>query len=170
MEMLPAARRLAALADPGTTSARQLEALQDAARSRGVSLAVYHAGSRDKIAAAIDAARKDGAEALNVLASLFLYSHRKPIIELAAAARLPAIYQWPESAEEGGLVAYGPNHDAIRRQAGRILAKLLLGAKPAEVPVEQPTKIDLVINLKTAKALGLTIPQSMLLRADEVIQ
>jgi len=170
MEMLPAARRMAALADPGTTSARQLEALQDAARSRGVSLPVHHAGSRDKIAAAIDAARKGGAEALNVLASLFLHTNRKLIIELVASAWLPAIYQWPESAEEGGLVAYGPNHDAIRRQAARILAKLLLGAKPADLPVEQPTKIELVINLRIGKALGLTIPRDLLLRADEVIQ
>ena len=170
MEMLPAAHRMAALVDPATTSVRQLQALQDAARARGASLAVYHADSHDKVPAAIDAARKAGAEGLNVLASLFLHSNRKLIIELAASARLPAMYQWPESAEEGGLVAYGPNHDAIRRQAARILAKILLGAKPADVPVEQPSKLELVINLKTAKALGLTVPQSMLTRADEVIQ
>jgi len=169
MEMVPTAHRMAALADPGTTSARQLEALQEAARAHGVSLAVYHAGTRDKIAAAIDAARKDGAEALNVLASLLFFSNRKVVVDLVASARLPAIYQWPEMAEEGGLAGYGPNHDAIRRQAGRLLAKLLLGAKPADLPVEQPTKFELVINLKTARALGLTIPQSLLLRADEVI-
>ena len=133
-------------------------------------LAVCHAATRDKIAAATDAARKGGPEALNVLASLLYFSNRKLIVGLVASARLPAIYQWPEMAAEGGLAAYGPNHDAIRRQAGRILARLLLGAKPADVPVEQPTKLELVINLKTAKALGLTIPQSVLARADEVIQ
>ena len=170
MEMVPTAHRMAALADPGTTSARQLEALQDAARSRGVSLTIHPAGSADKIAAAIDAARRGGAQALNILASLLLYTHRKLIIELAASALLPAIYQWPETAEEGGLAGYGPNHDAIRRQAARMVGKVFAGAKVSEIPVEQPTRLELIINLKTAKALGLTIPQSLLLRADEVIQ
>ena len=133
-------------------------------------LAVCHAATRDKIAAATDAARKGGPEALNVLASLLYFSNRKLIVGLVASARLPAIYQWPEMAAEGGLAAYGPNHDAVRRQAGRILARLLLGAKPADVSVEQPTKLELMINLKIAKALGLMIPRSLLLRAGEVIQ
>ena len=84
--------------------------------------------------------------------------------------RLPAIYQWPEMAEEGGLAAYGPRLTEVYRQVARVVAKIFRGAKPANIPVEQPTKFELVINLKTAQALGLTVPQSLLLRADKVIQ
>jgi putative ABC transport system substrate-binding protein len=83
---------------------------------------------------------------------------------------LPAIYEWPEMAEEGGLIGYGPRLTLLYRQAARLLAKILRGAKPGDLPVEQPTTFELVVNLKTAKALGLTIPESFLVRADEVIE
>jgi putative ABC transport system substrate-binding protein len=105
-----------------------------------------------------------------VLASALFFVYRAQIIERMAAARLPAIYQWPEMAEERGLMAYGPRFVAVYRQHALQAVKVLKGTKPADIPVEQPTKFELVINLKTAKALGLTIPSPLLLRADEVIE
>ena len=119
---------------------------------------------------ALDAALATGAQALNVLASSFLNRYRAQIITHAAAIRVAAIYQWPEMAEEGGLIAYGPRFVTVYRQHALQAVKLLKGAKPADIPVEQPTKFELVVNLKTAKALGLTIPPSLLARADEVIE
>jgi putative ABC transport system substrate-binding protein len=100
-----------------------------------------------------------------------LFAERQQIITRAAALRLPAIYQWPETAEEGGLAAYGPRIVQLFRDVlSRQFAKLLTGAKPSDLPVEQPTKFELVINLKTAKALGLTVPQAIVDRADKVIE
>jgi putative ABC transport system substrate-binding protein len=106
-----------------------------------------------------------------VLASILLFANRQTIISRAAELGFPAIYQFPAMAEEGGLIGYGSRleqiyHDIISRQ----LARVLRGAETADIPVEQPTKFDLVVNLKTAKALGLTIPESFLLRADKVIE
>jgi putative tryptophan/tyrosine transport system substrate-binding protein len=125
----------------------------------------------DEIPGALAAAKESGAVALNVLASSLLFSARKTVIPQVAALRLPAIYQWPEITEEGGLIGYGPRlikiyGDILSRQ----LAVLLRGSKPADIPAEQPTKFDLAINLKTAKALGLTIPLALLTTADEVIE
>jgi putative tryptophan/tyrosine transport system substrate-binding protein len=105
------------------------------------------------------------------LATPLLFNNRRIIFERTAALGLPAIYQWPEMAREGGLVAYGPSIVQIyRQQTSRLLAKILRGTKPADIPVEQPTTFELVINLKTAEALGLGIPPSILGRADEVIE
>jgi putative ABC transport system substrate-binding protein len=170
-EALPGAQRMAALADATGTSSQQLKALQDAARTRGVELVIYRAAKAGEIAGAIDKAKSSDAAALNVLASPFLNANRGIILERTAAARLPAIYQWPETAEEGGLIAYGPRivqlfRDVLARQCVR----LLQGAKPADTPVEQPTKFELVVNLKTAKAIAVNVPNSLLLRADEVIE
>ena len=120
--------------------------------------------------AAIDAAQAAGVTALNVLASRILDTNRKIILERSAAVRLPAIYQWPETAEEGGLAAYGPRYAKMLRQLARQVVKVLRGAKPADIPVEQPTIFELVVNMKTAKALGLTVPPAILARADEVIE
>ncbi len=122
------------------------------------------------IGPAIDAAHAAGAAALNVLASPLLHSNRLAIIVRTAALRLPAIYQWPETAEEGGLLAYGPRFSEFFRQLARQLARVLRGAKPEDTPVEQPTKFELVVNLKTAKAIGLEIEAARLTRADEVIE
>jgi putative tryptophan/tyrosine transport system substrate-binding protein len=123
-----------------------------------------------EVTGAIDQLRASGAEALNVLASPLLNAQRRLIIERVAALRLPAIYQWPETAKEGGLAAYGPSFAQMGRQNAQQLAKVLAGIKPADLPVQQPTKFDLAINLKTASALGLTIPSALLNRADEVIE
>jgi len=126
---------------------------------------------REEISGAIDAAKAAGAVGLNVLASPLLFAQRRLIIERTTALRLPAMYQWPETAEEGGLVGYGPRIVQLFRDVlSRQLIKLLQGAKPADIPVEQPTKFELVINLNTAKALGLTIPEAMLDRADKAVE
>jgi putative tryptophan/tyrosine transport system substrate-binding protein len=96
--------------------------------------------------------------------------NRRIVIDRAVAQRLPAIYEWSEMAEEGGLIGYGPNITLIYRQLARLLTKVLQGAKPEDLPVEQPSKFELVINLKTAKAMGVTVPESLLARADKVIE
>ena len=171
IEAVPGLRRMAALADSNTTTSPQLQALQDAARARGVDLSVYWIARPEEIAAAIDAAKASDVAALNVLASPVLVRSRPMIMQRVAALRLPTIYQWPEEAEEGGFVAYGPRLvETFRELLTPQLVKLLRGAKAADLPVEQPTKFELVINLKTAKALGLTLPESFLLRADKVIE
>jgi putative ABC transport system substrate-binding protein len=170
MELVPACRHIAALADPAVTGQPQLDALRNAAASRGVELSIYQARGAKDIGAAVDTAQAVGATALNVLASPILNASRKIILDRTAAHRLPAMYQWPEAAEEGGLAAYGPSGAAINRMRARQVVKVLRGAKPADIPVEQPTEFELVINLNTAKALGLTIPPAILARADEVIE
>jgi putative ABC transport system substrate-binding protein len=170
MELVPASRHMAALADPSATEPPQLETLRNAAAMRGFELSIYPVRDPEEIAAAVDGAQASGATALNVLASPVLNANRKIILDRSAAARLPAIYQWPETAEEGGLVAYGPRFTMVFRQLARQLVKLLHGVKPADIPVEQPTRFGLVVNLKTATALGLTVPPSILARADEVIE
>jgi putative ABC transport system substrate-binding protein len=170
MELLPAAHHMAALVDPGTVAPLQFEALRNATAMHGIELSGFPVGSREEIGAAIERAQAAGATALNVLASPLLNRYRQLIIERAAALRLAAIYEWPETAEEGGLAAYGPRFTQIYRQLAGQLVKLLRGAKPADLPVEQPTRFELVINLKTADALGLTIPPAILARADQVIE
>jgi putative ABC transport system substrate-binding protein len=171
IELVPGLRRMGALVDTHTTAARQLQALQDAARARGVELSLHRVAAPEGIAPAIEAARNSGAKALNVLASPLLFSNGRVIFDRAAALRLPAIYQWPEMAQGGGLVGFGPRVIQIfREMLTRQTLRLLHGRAPADLPVEQPTKLELVINLKTAKALGLTIPPSLLLRADHVIE
>jgi putative tryptophan/tyrosine transport system substrate-binding protein len=169
-ELVPAARHIAALADPRVTAPEQLQALQDAARTRGIELSVHLAAKAQEIVPAIDAAQASGAQALNVLAASLLNANQLAIIERTAMLKLPAIYQWPENAEAGGLAAYGPRFTEVHRQRARQLVKIFRGAKPADVPVEQPTKFELAINLKTAKALGLTVPATLLARADVVIE
>src|SRR5262245_52937644 len=171
IEAVPRLRHMAALADADTTRPRHVQALQDAARARGVELSIHRVGKPEEIAPAIDAAKVLGAVALNVLASAFLFNNRQVIMRHVAALQMPAIYQWPEIAEEGGFAAYGPRIVQIfREMRAPLLVKILRGAKPADLPVEQPTKFALVINLKAAKALGLTIPPTLIARADEVVE
>ena len=171
IEAVPGLRRMAVLADSNATGSRQLQALQDAARARGIELSIHQIASAEEITAAIDAAKASGAAALNVLSSPFLYGNRQIVMQRVAALRLPAIYQFPEEADEGGFVAYGPSLVQIfREQVTEQVVKLLHGVKPADIPIEQPTKFELVINLKTANALGLTVPPALLARADKVIE
>ena len=169
-ELVSGVRHIAALADPGVVAPGHLQALEAAARRASIELSVYRVAKPAQIAPAIDAAHAAGAQALNVLASPLLDANEQLIRDRAAALGLPAIYQWPENAEAGGLAAYGPRFAAIGRQSARQLVKIFRGAKPSDLPVEQPDKFELVVNLNTAKALGLTVPQSILARADEVIE
>jgi putative tryptophan/tyrosine transport system substrate-binding protein len=170
IEAVPGLRRMAALADTDTTSPRQLQALQDAARARGAELSIHRVAKAEEIAPAIDTAKASNAAALNVLASPLLFANRQVIIERAGTLRLPAIYQWPEVAEQGGFIGYGPRIVQLFRDLARQLVKTLRGTKPADLPVEQPTKFELVINLQTAKAIGHEVPAGLVLRADKVIE
>src|SRR5439155_9837214 len=114
--------------------------------------------------------KKNHDQGVMVASPAFMFVHRKAVIDLAAAHRIPAIYELKVFGEPGGLMSYGVNASEMQRRAAVYVDKILKGAKPADRPVEQPTNFELVINLKTAKTLSLTIPQSLLLRADEVIQ
>ena len=167
-EMYPKLSRVAVLWDP--VNPTQLKSTQNAAVPLGVKIQVLEVRSRAEVLIGFQAATKARAEALNVFASPLLSSLQKSIRDLAARYRLPAIYQWREHAEEGGLMSYGPSLEEMWRQTALVTAKILNGAKPTNLPIEQPTKFELVINLKTAKALGLTIPPSLLQRADQVIE
>jgi putative tryptophan/tyrosine transport system substrate-binding protein len=167
-EFLPQAQRIAVLADPSTISTRV--PLTSAARDLAVELVRFEAQSPDEIGHALDAITLAKVEAVHVLASPILNAAHRLIIERMHNARLPTIYQFPESAEAGGLLAYGPRLFESYRRVVYFVDRILKGAKPADLPIEQPTKFELVVNLKTASALGLTIPSVLLARADEVIE
>jgi len=167
-EFVPQARRIAVLADPTTISTRAQ--LASGARNLGVELVQFEAQSPDEIGRALDAITMAKVEAVNVLASPILNAARRLIIDRMHDAHLPAIYQWPETVEDGGLLGYGPRNLLCYRHVVSLVDKVLRGAKPADLPIEQPSKFELVVNLKTAGALGMTIPPTLLLRADEVIE
>jgi putative ABC transport system substrate-binding protein len=140
-------------------------------RARNIKLSFYLIAKGEEIAAALDRAKASDATALNVLASPVLYTNRQLIMDRAAALHLPAIYEWAEMAEEGGFAAYGPSLIGVFRDPhARQLVQLLRGIKVADIPVEQPTKFQLVINLKTAEAMGVAEPEALLVRADKVIE
>ena len=147
-----------------------MQMVEEAGRTLGLVTHAAYANTVAEVDAAFAAARRLRVAGVNVLNSPFLYNLRAHIFQLAASAKLPAIYQWPDAAREGGLMAYGPSLDAMNRQLAGYASRILGGVKPADLPVEQPTRFELVINLKTARALGLTIPRALLLRADEVVQ
>jgi putative tryptophan/tyrosine transport system substrate-binding protein len=143
IEAVPGVHRIAALADSNVSTPPRLRALEDAARASGVELSVHSVSRREEIGSAVDAAKAIGAQGLNVLASALLFNSRGFIFDRAAALRLPAVYQWPEMAEEGGLIDYGPMIISLFRDTvSRQLAKLLRGAQPADLPVEQPSRFE----------------------------
>jgi putative ABC transport system substrate-binding protein len=171
-EALPGISRMAVLRDPGIDrSLDDVRASEAAARSLGVRLQVLNAGRPDGLGTAFAEAEGKRAEALIVLPSPFLFAYRTRVVELAARHRLPTMYGQREFVVgSGGLMSYGPDlHDLFRRAASYV-DKILKGAKPADLPIERPTKFELVIHLKTARTLGLSIPQSLLSRADQLIQ
>jgi putative ABC transport system substrate-binding protein len=170
LEFLPGVRHLAALSDAQNNTPAQLQTLLDAARARDVELSIHRVERKEDIGLAIGAAKAGGAEALNVLASPLLHGNRHAIFTRTTELHLPAIYQWPETAQEGGLLAYGPRLTEVFRQLARQLGKVFRGTNPADLPIEQPTKFELVVNLRTAKAIGLDVPPTLLARADEVIE
>jgi putative tryptophan/tyrosine transport system substrate-binding protein len=170
IEAVPGLHRMAALADTNVTPAQHIDDLRSAARARGIELSIIGVAAPDRIVPAIDEAKASGAQAINFLATPLFFVHRRMVFERVAKVLLPAIYQWPEMAEEGGLAGYGSRFAQVWRQRARIVAKVLRGASPADIPVEQPTRFELVINLKTAKAIGHEIPAGLVLRADQVIE
>ena len=170
IEAVPGARQMAMLADANATGPQQLKALQDAARTHGVEFAVVTIRTPDDIVPAMNDIKTSGAAAINVLSSPLLYGNRRLVIERATALRLPAIYEWAEMAEEGGLIGYGARLSGVFRQAARMAVKVLRGVKPADIPIEQPTSFELVINLKTAQAIGQEVPAGLVLRANKIIE
>jgi putative ABC transport system substrate-binding protein len=169
-EVVPDLRRLAIVADVGNPdSVLEMGELETAARAFGLDVITPEIRRAKDIVPAFEAL-KGHAQALYVVASPLINTNLARIHTLAMGARLPAIYNARDLVEAGGLMAYGPNFDDLFRRAAELVDKILRGTKPGDIPVEQPTKFDLVINLTTAKALGLTIPPTLLARADEVIE
>jgi putative ABC transport system substrate-binding protein len=170
IEAVPGLSRIATLADAKVTAVARLNEMQEAARARNVELSIHRVASGEEITAAIDMAKASGAAALNVLASPMLHANFKLIRDHVSALRWPDMYQWPELAEESGFAAYGPRLTQIPDLSARLVVSLLRGREPGNLPVEQPTKFELVINLKTAKAIGVTVPEALLVRAERVIE
>ena len=166
--------RVAVLWQPGgqgeRTDRNNLKEAEVAARALGMQLQIVEARGTADFDRAFSDMTTARAGALTVLPSNMFNTERRRLVDLAAKNRLPAVYQFREYVDAGGLMAYGANLADLNRRAATYVDKILKGAKPADLPIEQPTKFELIINLKTAKALGLTIPQALLLRADEVIQ
>jgi putative ABC transport system substrate-binding protein len=170
IEAVPGVKKIAALAYSAITTKQHLDQLRQSARVRGVDMSVFFVAKAEEIVPALDAAKAAGCEAINFLANPLQVINRGVILDAMSRIKLPAIYQWPETAELGGLMGYGPIFDQVYRQRARQIAKIFRGATAAEVPVEQPANFSLTINLKTAKAIGHTIPEGLLLRADKVIE
>jgi putative ABC transport system substrate-binding protein len=170
-ELVPRASAIAVLVNPSNPNVEsQTEGLQSAATILGIRLHVFSARDDPDIGVAFDALVRERISALLVTADPFFASRRDQLVRLATRHAVPAIYEGREFAEAGGLVSYGPSRKDARRLAGVYAGRILLGALPSEIPVQAPTRFELVINLKTANALGLTIPPTLLARADEVIE
>jgi len=170
-ELVPEAKVIALLVNPDNpVTERMIRDVQGAARAKGVQLAILKAASDSEIDAAFRSLVQVHAGALVLGSDPFFVNRRDPLVALASRHAVPAIYAWREFATSGGLVSYGVSGTGVTRQLGVYTGKILKGAKPADLPVQQPTKFELVINLKTAKALGLAVPQALLARADEVIE
>jgi len=168
-EAVPLASRFAVVGTPGSTPEIRRE-LQTAAQQGRITLAFIEIKSPDDFDSALARAKKDGASGIIAPLGALTYAHRAKLVQLALKHRLPGIYWVRDYVEAGGLMSYGANFGDVGRRAAYFVDRILKGAKPGDLPVEQPTKFELVINMKTAKALGLTIPQSILIRADEIIQ
>jgi len=169
-ELVPDAAGVAGLVNPKNSNAgRNVAALQEAARAKGVQLHIVEASSEGDFETAFASLAALHAGALVVGADPFFNARRSQIVVLAARHSMPAIYEWREFVDAGGLISYGPSLPGVYRQMGAYVGRILGGEKPADLPVVQPTLFELVVNLKTAKTLGLAVPRSILARADEVI-
>ena len=173
-EVVPRASRVAIVWHPAIYSQRTMgEMLQEtegAGRTLGMQLQLVGVESPDDFGRAFSAMTRDHVDAVVVFPSPMLYLEHHRLVELVAQSRWPAIYPWREAVDAGGLIAYGANIPDTLRHAAFVVDKIVKGAKPGDVPIEQPSKFEMVVNLRTAKSLGLTIPQSLLLRADQVIE
>jgi len=168
-EVVPSAARFALVASPNA-SREPREEVENAGRSLGVSVFFVPVSTPDEFDAALTRAKRDGAAGIIVITNPVTLTHFRRFVQAVLKHRLPGIYSERNYVEAGGLIAYGANLTELRRRAARYVDRILKGARPADLPIEQPTTFELVINLKTAKALGLTIPQSILQRADQVIE
>lgn len=171
VDVLRQAARVAVLINPDNRShAVFLDETVTAARDLRVQIQLLHARNPGEIGQAFQEASKKGVNALIVFDDPVIWSHRKQIVALAEKSRLPVMYGYSEFVSEGGLISYGPHRPDLYRRTAVYVDKILKGARPADLPIEQPTKFELVVNMKTAKALGIKIPQSILVRADKVIE
>jgi putative tryptophan/tyrosine transport system substrate-binding protein len=149
---------------------RDQERLAEFGRLLGVELVVVEASKPAQLEAAFEAARKESAEGILVLGDALIFAHSAKVVELAARCQLPAMYLSRRNVQNGGLMSYGPNNVDLWHRAGAYVGRILNGERPGNLPVEQPTRFDLIVNLKTAEALGITIPPSILAQANEVIE
>ena len=168
-EILPRASRVAVLWDP-THVDLEVRELEPAARSLGITLQSVEARTTEELAAALRAVAAGGPDAVIVVPARMINLNAKRIAEFLRERRLPAVSMWGSFAESGGLMTYGPNIPAVIRRMATHVDKILKGARPGDLPIERPTRFELVVNLRTAKTLGVTLPQSLLLRADRVIE
>jgi putative ABC transport system substrate-binding protein len=170
-ELVPQAGVIAQLVNQNNASAKpQMRDVQEAARAKGVQLRILKASTESEIDTAFVTLVQLEARALVVGTDPFFYNRREQLVALASRHAVPAIYEFRDFVADGGLISYGPSFAAVNRQAGIYVGKILKGAKPADLPVQQPTTFELLVNLSTAKALGLTVPPSILARATEVIE
>ena len=169
-ETIPRLIRVAVLWNPATPShSRAIAALKAEATPLSMDLSFVSVRTPEQIGPAFSSVRRAHAEALYILGDAFFLTHRMTLLRLAAKARLPVVYGERHFTDAGALMSYGPNYEDLFRRSAAYVDKILKGAKPGDLPIEQPTKFEFVVNLKTARALGIAIPQSILLRADEVI-
>ena len=170
-EAIPRATRVAVVFNPDTPyTSKAVSLLKAAAPEIGVKLTFLGVRRAEEFRSAFSGLRRPKVDALMPIADAFISTHMGTILQMASKARLPVVYAEKPFAGQGVLISYGVNHSDLFRRAATYVDKILKGAKPADLPIEQPTKFEVVVNLKTAKALGLTIPQSILVRADEVIR
>jgi putative tryptophan/tyrosine transport system substrate-binding protein len=170
-EIAPAASLFAVVLNPGTPyTALAYKELEAAANVAKIQLRAFELRSPKEIVPQLEASKAAGAGGLVILEDPLTFSQRSEIATIASRLRLPAVYGYREFAEAGGLMSYGTDHGAQWRRGAEIVDLILKGAKPSDIPVEQPTKFELVVNLKTAKALNLTVPSTIMIRADDVIE
>ena len=167
-EAVPAAKRVAVLL--GQANPVTMQAIESAVRVLKITVEPHMATEPEHLDAALAAIRRSTVDAMYVPPSGLTYQHRKKIVDFAASSRLPTVYPFREAVDDGGLLSFGASQIGMARQAASFVARILKGARPGELPVEQPTTYELLVNLKTAKALNLTLPRSLLLRADHVIE
>jgi putative ABC transport system substrate-binding protein len=170
-ELVPHGGLIALLVNPSNSGSNEvISSVQEAATAKGFRLQILKAASEHEINAMFDSLSQLQANAPDVAADPFLYQRRKQLVSLSSRCGVPTIYQWREFVEIGGLMSYGANINSLARDMGGYAGKIVNGVKPADLPIQQPTRFELVINLNTARALGITVPQSLLARADEVIE
>ena len=170
-EILSRARRVAILDQPGQSGLEvYLAAFDAAARSKGIEVTRVGVRRREDIAPALETMRSMGVDAFVVTGSPILFAESKQIVDFAIKGKLPSLFVHPNPVDQGGLLSYSPDYSEAGRRVASMVDKILKGAKPADIPFEHPTRYHLAVNLKTAKAIGITVPQSVLLRADRVIE